>query len=381
VGQVNDRILLRLLNAGLMSHVPALIGGRLEVVAEDGNLYPYRRDALAPLLPAGKTLDALLVPAAPGTYRVFDRMLSLTNGAASDGGMLTLLEVADANERPIGTSEAYSVDASSVLEVAAPGVLANDIDPDGDALTASLVVTTAHGGLSLEPDGAFRYEPAPGYAGSDGFTYVADDGLLTSEPVTVSIEVVPENHVPAAAGDAYAVKAGQSLVVPAPGVLGNDTDADGDALTAVLDAGPTGGALSLQPDGGFTYTPAAATQSDSFSYRASDGIAESAAATVTITVNQNQPPTATSDTATVHRNTPTTIDVLANDQDPDGTLVPGSVTIGTPARRGTAVANPDGTVQYTPQLNFRGTDMFTYTVRDNDGALSNAATVRVNVVR
>jgi VCBS repeat-containing protein len=78
-------------------------------------------------------------------------------------------------------------------------------------------------------------------------------------------------------------------------VLANDTDPDGDPLTAVLYSAPAGGSLSLNADGSFTYTPNAGTTSDSFQYTASDGTAVSDPATVTITVlitSGNQPPVA-----------------------------------------------------------------------------------------
>jgi len=76
------------------------------------------------------------------------------------------------------------------------------------------------------------------------------------------------------------------LSVPAPGVLGNDTDADGDALEAVLVASPSNGLLTFNSDGGFTYTPLTSllTFTDSFTYRAFDGAAYSNIATVTIQV-------------------------------------------------------------------------------------------------
>ena len=75
------------------------------------------------------------------------------------------------------------------------------------------------------------------------------------------------------------------LTVPAPGVLGNDSDPDGDPLTAVLVTGPSHGSLTLNANGSFSYTPAADfAGSDSFSYRASDGTVSSSPATVTITV-------------------------------------------------------------------------------------------------
>src|SRR5207249_526680 len=81
------------------------------------------------------------------------------------------------------------------------------------------------------------------------------------------------------------------------GVLTNDSDADGDPLTALLVSGPAAGTLALVADGSFVYTPGANFHgSDSFSYKANDGAADSNVATVSITVNSvNDPPVAAAD--------------------------------------------------------------------------------------
>ena len=91
----------------------------------------------------------------------------------------------------------------------------------------------------------------------------------------------------------------------------------------------------------------------------------------------NQAPTAVNDSSTTTQDTPVTINVIANDTDPDGTIDPATVTITGVAGYGTAIANANGTVTYTPTTGFTGTDTFTYTVKDNDGATSNGATVTV----
>ena len=86
-------LLVRFLNAGLETRVPMILGGRFQVVAEDG--FPYRnaRSLYAPNLPAGKTLDAVATLAA-GRYPIFDRRLGLTNGGGQTGGMIVELEIA-----------------------------------------------------------------------------------------------------------------------------------------------------------------------------------------------------------------------------------------------------------------------------------------------
>jgi VCBS repeat-containing protein len=179
------------------------------------------------------------------------------------------------------------------LSVAAPGVLGNDSDPDGNALTVSLVSGPSHGSVTLSANGSFTYSPAANYNGPDSFTYQASDGTAPSNVATVSITVSAANDPPTAANDSYLTAEDTALSVPAPGVLGNDSDPDGNALTASLVAGPSHGTLTLNANGSFSYTPAANYNGpDSFTYRASDGTATSNVATVSITVNSvNDAPT------------------------------------------------------------------------------------------
>ena len=97
------------------------------------------------------------------------------------------------------------------------------------------------------------------------------------------------NTAPVAANDAYAVNEDVTLNVAAPGVLSNDSDADGNSLSAVIVSGPSHGALALSANGSFSYTPIANFNgSDSFTYKANDGTADSNVATVTITVTRGQ---------------------------------------------------------------------------------------------
>jgi len=219
------------------------------------------------------------------TYQASDGHLSAT-------ATVTITVNAAGNVPPVAADDAYATDEDTQLVVAAPGVLGNDTDADGDSLTAVLQTGPADGSVNFNANGGFTYTPDTGFSGTDSFTYRANDGLVDSSVATVTITVNAAGNVPpVAADDAYVTDEGERLVVAAPGVLGNDTDADGDRLRAVLVAGPANGNVKLKSNGGFTYAPAAGfSGTDSFTYRARGGIANSNVAKVTVTVNATPDP-------------------------------------------------------------------------------------------
>jgi VCBS repeat-containing protein len=189
------------------------------------------------------------------------------------------------NTPPAAFNDAYSTDEDVQLVVPAPGVLANDTDADGDTLTALLVSNPIHGSLDLSAGGSFTYTPDLGFSGSDSFSYRATDGTAQSGIATVTLTVNATNDAPVATDDSYWLPANTTLNAPAPGVLSNDSDPDGDPLSAVLVSGPASGSLTLNADGSFSYTPVTDfAGTDTFTYRASDGSLQSAETTVTLTV-------------------------------------------------------------------------------------------------
>lgn len=193
------------------------------------------------------------------------------------------------NVAPSAVADAYTTPEGEALVVDAPGVLANDTDPEDDDLTAVSATQPGNGTVELSEDGSFTYTPDTGFSGEDTFTYRADDGTSQSTATTVTVtvegDVEPPNAAPVARDDAFSTVAGEPLSLAAPGVLGNDTDADGDSLTATRTSQAGNGSVTLGADGSFTYTPAAGFEgTDQFTYTASDGTDTSAPATVTITV-------------------------------------------------------------------------------------------------
>lgn len=260
-------------------------------------------------------------------------------------------------------------------------MLANDTDPESDPLTAVLASSPSHGTLTLDSDGSFTYQPNANYHGADSFTYKANDGELDSEAATVSITINSVNDAPTAADDNYSGTEDTLLEVAAPGVLENDTDVDGDPLSASVDDNATNGTLILNADGSFSYTPAENyCGEDSFTYEVADGSGGTASATVTLSIAcVNDTPVATDDSLTTDEDIPNTVSVLDNDSDADNDTLGVSVTTG-PAH-GQAVVNPDGTVTYTPNPNYFGTDSFDYTIDDGYGGTATASvSVTVNPV-
>lgn len=290
------------------------------------------------------------------------------------------------NRAPVASDDAYAMPEDTLLAIAAPGVLANDGDPDGDALELFLTGLPAHGSLTVFPDGAFVYFPDADFTGSDSFTYVAGDGEYGSNPATVRITVTPVNDPPVAASDVYTVDAATLLTVAAPGVLGNDRDVDGPSLTAVLVSPPSGSdTFTFLADGSFTFLPGeGVTGPVTFTYRAFDGTLSSNLATVTITVGvSNDAPEAVADVYTIDEDTALVVaapGVLGNDSDPDGdpltVIWPPAAGILAP-EHGTLTPGSDGAFVYTPFANFHGSDFFTYRV--TDGSMESAATVLITV--
>jgi VCBS repeat-containing protein len=100
------------------------------------------------------------------------------------------------NPPPVAGADGYSTNEDTPLNVPAPGVLGNDVDPNGDPLTAVKLSDPAHGSLTLNANGSFVYTPQANYNGPDSFTYAANDGTSNSSPATVSITVNPVNDPP-----------------------------------------------------------------------------------------------------------------------------------------------------------------------------------------
>src|SRR5690606_34397942 len=154
---------------------------------------------------------------------------------ASDGNTTSALvtvtiNVNSVNDAPVAVADGYSTNEDNVLSVSAPGVLGNDSDAEGTVLTAVLGAGVSNGSLTLNSNGSFTYTPNTNFFGSDSFTYQASDGNVASNPVTVTITIDPVNDAPVAVADGYNTDEDTPLTITAPGVLGNDSDVDGNSI-------------------------------------------------------------------------------------------------------------------------------------------------------
>jgi hypothetical protein len=305
--------------------------------------------------------------------------------------------VALVNTPPVGVADHYTVAVDTVLNVAAPGVLGNDFDAEGDFLFTSQGTTgTAQGGhVSTIWDRSIIYTPAPGFVGTDSWTYWPQDPFAQSASATsVTFTVVDTTDAaPVAHDDSYETPAGTSLVVSGAGVLGNDTDSDGNALAVVSAlagagaiASANGGTVDWLSTGGFTYLPAPGFIGyDTVTYWITDGVLEGNLATVTIKVGDwtNLPPVAQDDQYATAVNHVLTVDaqhgLLANDSDATdqiSVVVPFMLDTG----RASVDLHSDGSFSYSSHYyDTVGPDTFTYQVTDGSYNLPVTATVTIDV--
>ncbi|MBI3506641.1 MAG: tandem-95 repeat protein, partial [Proteobacteria bacterium] len=349
-------------------------------------------------LPTGSLLKdasgATLTPNGSGVYTLTPAQLpGLTvTTPAGYSGQVTANVVATATDGTSVASASTSGNVSVNVADAAPtapggttttpasttlsGQLAGS-DADGDKLTFSIAQNggPAHGTLTVNPDGSYKYVPTSGYNGTDSFTYRISDGRGGTTTGTVSLTVGTVNVAPVAQnGAAHGAEDNQ--------VTGRATatDANGDTLTYSIPANgaPAHGVVTMNADGSYTYTPAANYNgTDSFTYTVSDGRGGTSTGTITVSLDAvNDKPVATAATISGNEDNSVSGRVVATDVDGD------ALTFSVPANggpaHGTVTMNADGTFNYVPAANFNGTDTFTYQVSDGKGGITTAQ-VSVNV--
>jgi VCBS repeat-containing protein len=284
------------------------------------------------------------------------------------------------NRPPNANNDAFTTPHNTAVS---GNVLANDSEPDGDMLIASLDTSPAHGNVALNFDGSFSYLPNGGFVGADSFTYKASDGLGGFDLAKVEINVTLPTVLDAS--DDNFVLPEDSIVTG--NLLANDVDPEGDKFSLISTTAPSSGSLSTDSAGNFTYTPLANYfGADSFSYTIQDTSGSTATATVTLVFTAVNEVDAVNDTFGVGANTKFSVaapGVLSNDIDPDTNPEHKIAIIGVIPAMGTGTGGvfdirADGSFDFTPAVNFVGTAFFTYTIQDSAGA-KDTATVLIDV--
>ncbi len=345
-----------------------------EVISLDvsGNFSDVEGDSLtfsATGLPAGLSLD-------PSTGLISGTLDSSASASgpyavvitADDGNGGTVTDTftwSVANPGPTAGNDSFSTSEDTPLS---GNVAGNDSDADGDALTFNALSSPANGSLVFNPDGSFTYTPDSDFHGSDSFDYeiVDADGSISMATVTIHVGSVND---PPVVDSPIADQANSDSEFISLDVSGNFSDVEGDSLTFSATGLPTG--LSIDPSTGLVSGTLDSSASPGGPYTvvitADDGNGGAVTDTFTWSV-ANPAPNAVNDVFSTTEDAPFNGDVSSNDADFDGDLI--SFSKLTDPVNGTVVFNPDGSFDYTPNVNFTGIDSFDYEVVDADGATS-----------
>ncbi|MDH5518160.1 MAG: Ig-like domain-containing protein [Gammaproteobacteria bacterium] len=282
------------------------------------------------------------------------------NNGVSNTGVISLNVIA-VNDAPFANSSSVVVAEGGSL-----GITLTASDADGDVLSYSITSAPVNGALTLVGNTA-TYTPNPLYNGADSFSFVVNDGSLSSASASINITVTGVNNQPVANAGSVVLDEDNTASVTLTG-----SDLDGDVLLYALSTAPSNGSVAITGNVAY-YTPNENFNGvDSFSFVSNDGTVNSVAAVVSVTVNAvNDAPVANAGTAIVQEDGAIAITLNASDADAD-TLTYSIVN--NPTRGVLSGTAPNLT--YTPNLNENGTDVFTYMVTDG---LLNSATVAVDI--
>ena len=338
--------------------------------------------------------------------------LTAKDAAGATGTATFTFKVNGVNEAPVAVNDTYDVQEDELTFL---NVLVNDTDGDigtgtPEAISVSYVTDNDDNAvITRKADGSgVNIQPNANYNGPVTFTYVAKDlADAESNAATVTVNVKQVNDAPVAADILDAATTEDNPVTIDALLLASDIDLDANlnkdtsAAAEVISLSRTGGVLDAPDhgsvsivDGKLVYTPTLNYNgTDSFEYFVTDGQAQDKA-TVTVTITQvNDNPVANADNKTTNEDTPTTIDVMANDTDVDTnaslnlgslhskssfTITLTGATVASQHGSATVVANK---VEYVPHENWYGEDTFTYWLNDgNGGSAEGTVTVTVNSV-
>jgi gliding motility-associated-like protein len=304
----------------------------------------------------------------------------ITITATDDGeGALTATQIFTIVVTPVNDAPVAVADIATVSEDAATtsiDVIANDTDEEEDTLTLTLVNTSGIGTVAINPDGiSVDYTPSADFNGTEVITYTVSDGTDTATG-TLTVTVTPVNDAPTITSTAV-TEATEDVAYTYEITT---EDIDGDLVTVSATGLPSWLTLT---DNTLSGTPTEGEIGSEITITATDDGEGALTATQIFTIvvtPVNDAPVAVADTATVLEDAATTsIDVLANDtSEEEDTL---TLTLVNTSGTGTVSINLDGfSVDYTPSVDFNGTEVITYTVSDGTDTATGTLTVTVRPV-
>ncbi len=284
---------------------------------------------------------------------------------------------ADSTDKPLATTpvtlDAIEEDGGSII-ITTEELLSNVDDEDKDTLSVeNLIIDKGNGTLVDNGDGTWTFTPQIDDDTEVSFTFdiIDDEDLVVSG--SANLDILPINDAPNAENDVITTEEDTAVTI---GVLVNDSDVEGDALSIQSASVPKEQGTVEVVDGKLVFTPAENFNGEAtISYIVTDGdLTDEAKVSVTVTP-VNDSPVAVDDTTSIQEDTAVTIDVLTNDTDVDGDKL-SIESASVPKEQGT-VEVVDGKLVFTPAENFNGDAEITYTV--TDGELTDEAKVTVTV--
>ncbi len=322
------------------------------------------------------TVSGLTVTYTPASNFFGTEALTVTATAGGLGSTAVLeIVVTPVNDPPDAVDDLRAAVGDQVQSIPVSLLLANDTDPDGDALTV-ISVTDPTGGTVALGSGTVEFTPDANVSGDVTFVYTITDGAET-DTATVTLQFGAGNDAPIAVDDSRTTSEDTAAVITGASLVANDTDVDGDALIVTAVDSAINGAVSLVGDA-ITFTPTANVNgAASFQYTVSDGtLTDTGLVTVTVTA-VNDAPVAVDDSRTTSEDNAAVItgaSLVANDTDVDGDVL--TVTAVGSASNG-AVSLVGDAITFAPTANFNGAASFQYTV--SDGTLTDTGLVTVTV--
>ena len=303
------------------------------------------------------------------TYQVCD------NGAPSlCSTALVTISVTAVNDPPVAMNDLVTI--SEDASIIGFNLLANDSDPEGDALTINTtpVAGPSHGHLEINTNGTFNYYPDLNYNGTDSFTYeVCDNGTPSKCALaTVTISVAPVNDPPVAST--------QSVTTPEDTPVSNviaATDPEGDVLRFSKSGDPLHGTVLVDQSGSYTYSPEPNYNGpDAFQVLINDGNGGKTTITVNVTVTPvNDLPVAVALPTTTYEDKPVNGVVTATDIEGDAL----TFTKVSDPTHGKVIVNIDGSYVYTPAADYFGPDSFDVLVNDGQGGTTKV-TIKLTIL-